>query len=148
MFQGPGNDSSVYTYGGTTFRGNESFPNPDANYYHVQYSDQYPLWAFDNHTQIWNQYDIEQSWTPSYGAGAEAPDQGLAFYLSGRTDNGTSSSTLHDGDVQTLLDGMVAIDLVKHTSRNLSTAGMKDDQPRLGGAMQYAGGQSSRTAQG
>jgi len=93
MFQGPANDSNIYTYGGTTFRGNESFPNPDANYYSVEYSDQYPLWSFDNGTQVWNQYDIAQSWTPSYGAATEAPDQGLAFYLNGRTDNGTSSST-------------------------------------------------------
>jgi hypothetical protein len=143
MFQGPANTSTIYTYGGTTFRGNESFPSSEANYDLVQYSDQYPLWSFENSTQAWNQYDIGQSWTPSYGAAAEAPDQALAFYLSGRTDNGSSSSTLHDPDIQTTLEGMIVIDLVRHSSRNLSTAGMMESQPRLGGALQYVGGQSS-----
>lgn len=93
MFQGPANDSNIYTYGGTTFRGNESFPNQDVDYYEAVYSDQYPLWSLDNETQVWDQYDIGQTWTPSYGAATEAPDQGLAFYLNGRTDNGTSSTT-------------------------------------------------------
>ncbi|ORY15499.1 hypothetical protein BCR34DRAFT_179054 [Clohesyomyces aquaticus] len=140
MYQGPANDSKVYIYGGTQYRGNESFPNANANYYLVHYSDQYPLWSFENDTQVWGQYDVKQSWTPSYGAATEAPDQGLAFYLNGRTDNGTSSSTLHDGDVQTTLDGMIVLDLVQHSSRNLSTAGIKNYQPRVGGAMQYAPG--------
>ncbi|KAF2463665.1 uncharacterized protein BDR25DRAFT_383545 [Lindgomyces ingoldianus] len=140
MYQGPSNDSMVYTYGGTQFRGNESFPNKDANYYSAKYLDQYSLWSFDNNTQIWDQYDIKQSWTPSYGAAAEAPDQGLAFYLNGRMDNGTSSSTLYDGDVQTTLDGIIVIDMVQHTSRNASTEGIKNYQPRVGGGMQYVPG--------
>ncbi|KAF2118857.1 hypothetical protein BDV96DRAFT_487438 [Lophiotrema nucula] len=140
MFAGPSNDSKVYVYGGTQFRGNESFPSANFDYYEVTFSDQYPLWSLDNSTQVWNQYDIDQKWTPSYGAATEAPDQGLAFYLNGRTDNGTSSPTLHDGDIQTLLDGMVVIDMVQHTSNNASTTGMKDYQPRVGGAMQYVPG--------
>ncbi|PSN68484.1 hypothetical protein BS50DRAFT_366427 [Corynespora cassiicola Philippines] len=140
MYHGPYSDPQIYTYAGTTFRGNESFPNSEVDYHQVQYSDQYPLWSFDNSTQTWNQWDVGQSWTPSYGASAEAPDQGLAFYLNGRTDNGSSSSTLWDADVQTLLDGMMMIDMVNHSSRNLSTTGMKDYQPRVGGAMQYAPG--------
>lgn len=83
----------MWALGGTTFRGNESFPNQDKNYYDIHYSDQYPLWSFDNQAHIWDQHDISQPWTPSYGAATDAPDQGLAFYLNGRTDNGTSSNT-------------------------------------------------------
>jgi len=44
------------------------------------------------------------------------------------------------GDVQILLDGMIVIDLVHHTSKNISTTGMKDPQPRLGGGLQYVPG--------
>ncbi|KAF2182846.1 hypothetical protein K469DRAFT_669317 [Zopfia rhizophila CBS 207.26] len=140
MYQGPANDSSIYTYAGTSFRGNESFPTKDTNYYSIYYSDQYALWSFNNDSQVWDQYDIQQAWTPSYGAAAEAPDQALAFYLNGQTDNGTSSQTLYDGDDQTTLDGMIVIDMVKHSSRNISTAGIKDYQPRVGGGMQYVPG--------
>ena len=74
MYQGPANQSSIYTYGGTTFRGNESFPNKNTDYYNVGYSDVYPLWSFNNASQVWSQYDVGEAWTPSYGAAAEAVD--------------------------------------------------------------------------
>lgn len=137
MFHGPYNESEVYTYGGTTFRGNESFPNNDTQ---VQYSEQYPLWSFDNATQVWTPFDTGQSWTPSYGAAAEAPDQGLAFYLNGRIDNGTAPSISNEGNDQTLLDGMMVIDIAQHTAINVSTTGMKNYQPRVGGGLQYVAG--------
>lgn len=137
LFHGPYNTPQVWTYGGTIFRGNETFldaVNPAA--FHDQ-SNIYPLWSFNNETNTWNQFDIGTLNTPSYGSSTEAPDQGLAFYLHGRTDNGTNIGAKDAGDVQILLDGMVVIDLVHHTSKNISTAGMKDSQPRLGGGLQY-----------
>jgi hypothetical protein len=35
---------------------------------------------------------------------------------------------------------MIIIDMVQHTAKNLSTMGMTDSQPRIGGAMQYVPG--------
>jgi hypothetical protein len=88
----------------------------------------------------WDSYRSDGLTTPSYGAAAEAADQGLAFYLSGQTDNGTAPSTVGTGDSQTLLDGMVVIDMVQHTTKNISINGMNDNQPRVGGALQYVPG--------
>jgi hypothetical protein len=47
---------------------------------------------------------------------------------------------LQDGDVQTLLNGMLIIDLVHHTSRNVSASGMFNNQTRVGGGMKYVPG--------
>lgn len=137
LFHGPYSSPEVWTYGGTIFRGNESFldtVSPAA--FHDQ-SNIYPLWSFNNETNTWNQFDIGTLNTPNYGSSTEAPDQGLAFYLHGRTDNGTNIGAKDSGDVQILLDGMIVIDMVRHTSKNISTAGMRDAQPRLGGGLQY-----------
>lgn len=140
LFHGSFSSPDIWTYGGTIFRGNDTFldaVNPDA--FHDQ-SNIYPLWSFDNDKNTWDQFDIGTLTTPNYGSSAEAPDQGLAFYLHGRTDNGTNIGAKNSGDVQTLLDGMIVIDLVSHTSNNISTASMKDPQPRLGGGLQYVPG--------
>ena len=140
LFHGPYTSPEVWIYGGSIFRGNETFledVNPDA--FHDQ-SNVYPLWSFDNQTNTWDQFDIGTLSTPSYGSSTEAPDQGLAFYLHGRTDNGTNIGGKDAGDVQTLLDGMMVIDLEHHTAKNISIAGMEDPQPRLGGGLQYVPG--------
>jgi hypothetical protein len=131
MFHGTYNTSEIWTYSGTTFRGNSSFLDADK-----VYANAYPLFSFNNDTQTWRQYDLRQTTTPSYGLSAEAPDQGLAFYLSGQVDNGTEPYTRTVGDSVTLLSGMMVIDLVHQTARNISIT-MKDPQPRIGGALQY-----------
>jgi hypothetical protein len=131
MYHGTYDTPEIWTYSGTTFRGNTSFL--DAN---EVYANAYPLFSFNNDTQAWNQYDLRQSTTPSYGLSAEAPDQGLAFYLGGQTDNGTVLYTRNMGDRTTLLNGMMVIDLKHQTARNISVT-MQDPQPRLGGALQY-----------
>lgn len=132
MYAGPHNNTNVWTYSGTTFRGNQSFGAANETY-----ANQYPLWSFDNATKDWNQFDLGQLKTPSYGLSAEAPDQGLAFYLNGQTDNGTEPNSWADGDVTTLLNGMMVIDLAHQTSKNISTSSLQDAQPRVGGTMQY-----------
>lgn len=140
LFHGTYSSPEVWTYGGTIFRGNETFLdslNPNAFW---DQSNVYPLWSFDNKTNTWDQFDIGTLNTPSYGSSAEAPDQGLAFYLHGRTNNGTNVGARYTGDTEVLLDGMIAIDLVHRTSKNISTMGMKDPQPRLGGGLQYVPG--------
>lgn len=141
MFQGPANDSRVFTFAGTSFRANGAAQViPDMSGSDEPYADQYPLWSVDNSTQTWDQFDIQQTFTPSYGAAAEAPDQGLAFYLNGQLDNASSTHTTTLGNSTTYLDGMLAIDLVRQTSRNLSTSGIRDYLPRVGGSMQYIPG--------
>lgn len=100
-------------------------------------SDQYPLWSFDNSSQAWEQFDTKQTTTPSYGAAAEAPDQGLGFYLHGKSDNGSAPRKWFDGDSATLMDGMMVIDTVRQSAKNISTATLKEKQPRIGGLMQY-----------
>lgn len=140
LFHGSFSSPDVWTYGGTIFRGNDTFldaVNPDAFF---DQSNIYPLWSFNNDANTWDQFDIGTLTTPNYGSSAEAPDQGLAFYLHGRTDNGTNIAAKNSGDVQTLLDGMIVIDLVERTSKNVSTDSMKDPQPRLGGGLQYVPG--------
>lgn len=131
MYHGPYNTTEIWTYSGTTFRGNSSFLDADK-----VYANAYPLFSFNNDTQTWGQYDLRQTTTPSYGLSAEAPDQGLAFYLSGQVDNGTEPYTRTIGDTATLLNGMMVIDLVQKTAKNISIT-MKDPQPRVGGALQY-----------
>ncbi|KAH8719221.1 hypothetical protein GQ44DRAFT_390314 [Phaeosphaeriaceae sp. PMI808] len=131
MYHGPYNTSEIWTYSGTTFRGNSSFLVADK-----VYANQYPLFSFNNHTQVWNQYDLRQTTTPSHGLSAEAPDQGLAFYISGQVDNGTEPYTRNVGDSATLMNGMMVIDLVHKTAKNISLT-MQDPQPRIGGSLQY-----------
>jgi hypothetical protein len=131
MYHGTYNTSEIYTYSGTSFRGNQSFLDSDK-----VYANAYPLFSFNNDTQTWGQYDLKQTTTPSYGLSAEASDQGLAFYLSGQVDNGTEPYTRTVGDSVTLLNGMMVIDLVHKTAKNISVT-MHDPQPRIGGALQY-----------
>jgi hypothetical protein len=88
----------------------------------------------------WDQYDLYQDWRPNFDASAEAYDQGLAFYLNGQLDNGTDAGTLGFGETTTYLDGMLVIDLVRHTAENISTNGMKGYLPRVGGSLQYVPG--------
>lgn len=135
MFQGPANDSRIYFYGGTSFLGNESFLGIDKGS-----SNQYPLWSFNGSNAVWDQFDIHTLWRPSFGAAAEAPDQGLGFYLNGQLDNGTSTETLAVGETTFYLDGMMVIDLVNQTANNISTAGIRNYLPRIGGGMQYVPG--------
>lgn len=135
MYAGPYNSTNIWTYGGTTFRGNQSFLNSNKTY-----ANQYPLWSFDNDTNNWDQFDLRQRQTPSRGLSAEAPDQGLAFYLNGQTDNGTEPNTWVGGDSTSLLEGMMVIDLVHQTAKNVSTPSLRTSQPRSSGSMQYVPG--------
>ena len=125
MFHGPYNDSRVWTYSGTTFRGNDTML--EANYPEIitKVTDQYPLWSFDNGSQIWEQYDTMQSITPSYGAATEASDQGLGFFLHGKVDNGTNAQRWNDGDLTTLVSGMMVVDTVHQSARSISTSTLK-----------------------
>lgn len=137
MFHGPSDKAEVYVYGGTTYMGNQSFnayTAPDAAAYHLwsyTYGPNYP----------WGQYAGSTAWMPNHGAGAEAIDQGLGFYLNGQVDWGTSSRTLDTfpktESLYMPVKGMVVLDLNTQTSKNISTAKLGDGATRVGGSMEY-----------
>lgn len=67
-------------------------------------------------------------------------DQGLAFYLNGEMDNGTSRDIgILPGD-NVFLGGMVIINTTDQSARNVSTAQVDDGQARARASMQYVPG--------
>ncbi|KAF2659858.1 hypothetical protein K491DRAFT_688734 [Lophiostoma macrostomum CBS 122681] len=136
MFHGPANDTAVYSYSGTVFMGNLSFPS-----YVDPQSSEYALWSYNpNATGFpWEQNDIGQPWRPNHGLVTEAIDQGLGFYLNGQIDEGTSQETLRNAglDQYHALDGMLVINLHNYTSNNISTSQVRGNAPRIGGTMEY-----------
>ncbi|KAF2812788.1 uncharacterized protein BDZ99DRAFT_495966 [Mytilinidion resinicola] len=136
-YQGPPDDSRIWTFGGTSFEGNTSFPG-----WHTMQSSATPLWSFDTNTKEWSPFSagplVEE---PNYGLSAEAPDQGLAFYLNGQIDNGTRFTTNDLGNNTLNLPGMVVINLANQTFANISTPGLNESTyPRAGGSMGYVPG--------
>ncbi|KAH5221193.1 hypothetical protein HBH68_037800 [Parastagonospora nodorum] len=137
MFHGPNNQAEVYVYGGTTFMGNQSFEaytRPD--------SSAYPLWSYTYGASTpWGQYAGDTAWMPNHGAATEAIDQGLAFYLNGQIDWGTSSKTfdiLPKTDATYVpIQGMLILDLNTRSARNVSTSKLRGGAPRVGGTMEY-----------
>ncbi|KAF2465573.1 uncharacterized protein BDR25DRAFT_295165 [Lindgomyces ingoldianus] len=136
MFHGPDNTSDVYVFGGTTYMGNQSFQG-----YSRPDSSTYPLWTYlyNASNYPWMQYDISQPWMVNHGAATEAIDQGLGFYLNGQIDWGTSTKTLGIGNTNlyTPVDGMLIIDLVTQTSANITTPGIRGNNARVGGGLEY-----------
>ena len=72
-------------------------------------------WGFNTESHGWTQYDVllDVPQRPSWGASAELPELGLAFYLNGLV---TNMSALNTQDMTpTNLDGMVVLDLQNQT---------------------------------
>lgn len=136
LYAGSSADPNLYFYGGTTSYWNTSFPG-----WRQPSSQEYSLWSYDETaTSQWNQYDILDAspHRPSRGFSAEAPDQGLAFYLNGHIDNGSSTSTTEMGNGKSVaLTGMIVLDTATQTAKNISTAAMSGGSPRTGGGMAY-----------
>lgn len=72
---------------------------------------------------------------PNYGAYAEAPSLGLAFYLNGQLDVGSSAVSSALGNATEHLDGMITMDTVNQKARNASTSTL--GKPRVGGGLQF-----------
>ena len=72
-------------------------------------------WGFNTESHGWTQYDVllDVPQRPSWGASAEFPELGLAFYLNGLITNMSSIST--NDIAPTMLDGMVVLDLQNQT---------------------------------
>ncbi|USP76833.1 hypothetical protein yc1106_04107 [Curvularia clavata] len=141
MFHGPLDQPSVYRYGGTTYMGNMSFETfiwPDNSVY--------GLWSYTYGAGYpWARYtrDRDSPQLPNHGAAAEAIDQGLGFYLNGQIDWGSNSKTADifpkTLDSYTPLEGMIVLDLETQSGKNISTSGLRDGVPRVGGTMEYFG---------
>ena len=138
LYQGSTTDSKVFLYGGTTSGFNRSSP-----YFKDIQSVQYTLWSYDTSSGDWDQYDVTNAGghRPNWGAWTEAPDQGLAFFLNGLLDNGSSLDTQNlDTNVQ-FLESMQVLDLKTHTAKNVSTSALSTSgYARIGGSMQYVPG--------
>lgn len=74
-------------------------------------------WGFNTATHGWTQYDVSLNVPerPSWGAFAEAPNYGLAFYLNGLLSNESSLGTAGANITTRTLEGLVVINLQNHT---------------------------------
>lgn len=138
LYQGTADDANIYLWGGTTSHTNTSFPG-----FEPPTPAQYSLWAYNTASLEWTPFDVSEgsSNRPSSAASAEAPDQGLAFFLNGQLDSGSSSGTQNLGDQgKVFLQGMIVLDLKNRSAKNLSTSALSGQTPRSRGRMQYVPG--------
>ncbi|KAK7754885.1 hypothetical protein SLS62_003199 [Diatrype stigma] len=131
LFQGQPDDPQIYLYGGVTPDVNTSFTD-----YQAPTTNQYTLWGFNTDSYGWTQYDvmIHVPGRPSWGAFAEVPEHGLAFYLNGLVTNMSSAATETANISASDMGGMVVLDLQNHTATNRSTDTVADS-PRVRGGM-------------
>lgn len=145
LYRGPGNDTRLYTFGGSTFLANESDPD-----WQAPVSDQIGLWSYDTAAMTWSQYDITYAAPrrPNWGSVTEAIAQGTGFFLNGQIDRGSSAVmyTMSEyvggelsnatNDQTTYLGGMVIIDMPTQRARNVSTESL--GAPRVGGGLVHS----------
>ena len=138
LYQGMADDGSIYLWGGTTSYTNTSFPG-----FEPPTAAKYSLWGYDTASLEWTPFDVSEGSPnrPSSAAFAEAPDQGLAFFLNGQVDSGSSTGTQNLGDQgKVFLQGMIVLDLKSRSAKNLSTSALSGQRPRSRGRMQYIPG--------
>lgn len=91
-------NNSLYLYGGTTSRLNDSFVG-----YQPPTSEDTVMWRFNTESSQWAPVELTVNGEkmPRLGGGANvvAEDKGLAFYYGGQVDNGTSSDTANDNRI-------------------------------------------------
>ncbi|KAK4894464.1 hypothetical protein LTR27_007350 [Elasticomyces elasticus] len=145
LYRGPGNDTRLFTFGGSTFLANQSDPD-----WQAPVSDQIGLWSYDTSSMTWAQYDVTDvaPRRPNWGSVTEAIAQGIGFFLNGQIDRGSSEvmytlSEYVGGELSnatnnqtTYLGGMVMIDMPTQTARNVSTETL--GAPRVGGGLVHS----------
>ena len=74
-------------------------------------------------THGWNPYSstLGSANRPSSGSFINAEEPGLGFYFNGEIDSGSEIQTQSYGNGMKQLIGIVVVDLVSQTARNLST---------------------------
>ncbi|EXJ57685.1 uncharacterized protein A1O5_12475 [Cladophialophora psammophila CBS 110553] len=117
LFGGLESSSTLYMFGGTTSSFNQSFP-----YFEIPPTTQYGLWTYDMNADVWAAVDTSGSLDtiPSWGANAEAPDRGLAFYVGGQIDGGTANTTQFLVDDTVGVGGMVVLDTTSNAIKNVT----------------------------
>lgn len=139
LFSSGSGDSKIFTYGGTTFMGNTSFPgyvpnNPKGA----------GLWSYDTSAKAWFQFSTDnETWRPSWGFAAEAPKLGLGFYFNGQIDD-FETTTL--GKAKVPIEGMMVVDAGNRATRNISTKSITAENPRRGGSLTYVSDVGSKGA--
>ncbi|KAM3067597.1 hypothetical protein ACMFMG_000089 [Clarireedia jacksonii] len=137
LFSGSINDNALYLYGGTQQSMNTSFYS-----YSESNSIDQTLLSYDISGKQWQSINVSSTnlQKSSYGASADVPDQGIGFYFNGEINNGTSADTASIPAYNSIpLEGMVMIDTVSNTSRNISTSAI-DGNARIGAILQYVPG--------
>ncbi|EAW07453.1 putative cell wall anchored protein [Aspergillus clavatus NRRL 1] len=136
LYAGASSDQSIYQYGGAVSYANTSFPG-----LRRPTSSQYALWSYNTSQEVWDRYDVTlgTEYRPAGGAYAEAQDQGLAFYLNGFINNGTSNDLEHWDNFRRYLDGLIVIDTHSQMATNISTSSLANF-PRAKGGMVYIPG--------
>lgn len=130
MFSGASSDPKLFVYGGTTSMVNTSFPG-----YMSNNPKGAALWSYDTSTQAWFQFSTDnQTYRPSWGAAAEAPNLGLGFYFNGQIDEFQMTQL---GPEKIPISGMMVVDANNHATRNISTTSITTENPRRGGSLQY-----------
>jgi hypothetical protein len=132
LYAGGSNDNNIYLYGGTT-----TFENTSSPFYTTPGSALYTLWSYNTLSTTWNQYDShsvcpEAPNRPNAGAWDVAQDQGLAFYFNGQVDSGSSYDTMRLGSYSYPITGMMVIDTINQTARNVSTDSVGSPRTRAG----------------
>lgn len=72
---------------------------------------------------------------PNRGASAEAPSLGLAFYLNGQIDSGSSLQNSWMKNTTEHLEGMIVLNTVNQSAANVSTATL--GSPRVAGGLLF-----------
>lgn len=133
LYAGAHDDPNVYIYGGTVSWANQSFPG-----FQWPTSGTYALWGYDTSDGSWDQHDVslDLPYRPAGGAYAESIDLGLAFYLGGFLDNGSSSDYIHYSEFKQYLNGLVVLNTTTKEASNISTSSLKS-YPRAQGGLAH-----------
>lgn len=146
LWRGPANDTKLYTFGGSTFVANTTFPD-----WQPPSPDRYALWSYDTASMAWGQYDVSYAIPrrPNWGSGTEAVALGVGFMLNGQIDRGSSDVmySLNEyvggklsnvtNDQTTYVGGLSIVDMTnKVVARNVSTESL--GPPRVAGGLIFA----------
>lgn len=136
LYQGPINDTKLYSYGGSVSYDNTSRPG-----WAPAISERYPLWSYETSGEEWTAIDLSVDGVirATAGADTEAPDQGLGFWFNGQLDTGSSTQSQYLGPTIRFIKGMIVMDFNTGRARNISTDAVSD-QPRVRGKMVYIPG--------
>lgn len=99
----------------------------------------YSLRGYGKTDKTWNQYDVSLKVPnrPAGGAPAEATDRGLAFYLCGFVNNGSSGDYARlSPEFKQYINGLVVLNTTSKEASNITTSPL-ENYPRAQGGLAY-----------